>query len=95
VELVAGLRDRIVGFMKPKAPLFSAPRIQAMVRAWRADAQTSDWTYYGLLYAGIFGAFTTVGIAAAWTIGPSELAEERRKKTRPMRRIDLSEGWSR
>lgn len=65
---------------------FSAPKWSA----WRKEIATSDWTYYGFMYAGIFGTFSSVGILAAYIIGPSELAEERRKNRRPIRVHDLN-----
>ena len=73
-----------------KPPLFSAPRLTS----WRPEMQSSDWTYYGLTYAMVFGAFTSVGIAAMVFIGPSEGAEERRKNRRPMRTFDLRGEWA-
>ena len=70
--------------------LFSIPRLGA----WRADMQSSDWSFYGLTYLMIFGAFTTVGLAATKIFGPSEGAEERRKHTRdPARRVDVRQTW--
>ena len=70
-------------------PLFTVPKLSA----WSSDMESSDWSYYGLTYAKIFAAFTTIGLAASWYIGPSPEAPERRKNTRPMRIIDVREGW--
>jgi hypothetical protein len=74
-----------------KTPFFALPRLAT----WRPEMQSSDWAYYGLTYAKIFGAFTTVGIVAMSLIGPSEHAAERRQHTREPRRYDLNSAWGR
>lgn len=72
--------------MGAKQPFFVLPRLGA----WRQEIRSSDWAYWGFTYAGIFGAFTTVGLIASKIIGPDELAEQRRQNKRPMRVWDLN-----
>ena len=76
--------------MKTKPPLFALPKLGS----WLGEAQSSDWARYGLTYAMIFCAFTTVGLAASKIMGPWEGADERRRQQqRPMRSLDLRSAW--
>ena len=61
---------------------------------WRHDIRTSDWVYYGFLYAGCFFTFTTVGLVTMKIIGPSEEAEKNRMNRKPPPPMpDLREAW--
>lgn len=55
--------------------------------------QSSDWTYYGLTYAKIFAAFTSLGFVGMWLIGPSPDAEENRKRRKEPKRFDVQAAW--
>jgi len=65
--------------------MFIKRGVGGLLEGARYEMRTSSWAFYGLVYAGIFGFFTTAGFAAMAIYGPWEGAEERRKKTRPYR----------
>ena len=59
--------------------------IRGIIEGLRYEARTSSWAFYGILYAGVFGFFTTTGIAVMSIYGPWEGAEEARNNRRAPR----------
>ena len=43
----------------------------SLMRRVLTDMRSSDWSFWGVTYAGILGSMLTAGGAAMWFLGPS------------------------